>query len=84
MVATTTTSTATKGYTVKRLPNPVIPDYTPKKERQQVEDKGLPMKPCLICQKLCQPYGMWADGQTCNSVCEKVKEHQPRNTGEPK
>ncbi len=68
---------------MKKPFNPVIPDYTPKKDRQQIKDEGIPSKPCIICSKLCKPYGMWNDGQTCNSVCEKVKERQPRNTGEP-
>ena len=65
---------------MKRLSNPVIPDYTPKKDRA-VKDEGLPLKPCLICSKLCQPYGMWSDGQTCTSKCEKVKESQPKYQG---
>lgn len=67
---------------MKRVPNPVIPDYTPK--AKNVEDIGLPLKPCLICQKMCQAYGSWSDGQTCCRKCEAEKESQPRNFGEPK
>lgn len=67
---------------MKRLSNPVIPDYRPKAERK-VEDTGLPLKPCCICQKMCRPYGFWNDGQTCSRVCEVTKEAQPRNIGEP-
>jgi len=78
----TTTSHATKGEKMARPLNPVIPDYRTKAERK-VEDTGLPLKPCCICQKMTQGYGMWADGITCTRKCESTKEAMPRNTGEP-
>lgn len=63
--------------------NPALPvDYRPKAEKK-VEDTGLPLKPCCICQKMTQGYGMWSDGITCTRKCEAVKEAMPRNTGEP-
>lgn len=58
-----------------------IPDFRPKGQRE-VKDEGLPLKACCICQKVCQPYGIWSDGQTCSRKCETVKEAMPRNTGE--
>jgi len=58
-----------------------IPDYRPKAERV-VKDEGLPLKPCLICQKMCQAYGVWLEGNTCSRACEAVQEAKPRCFGE--
>lgn len=62
--------------------NPALPvDYRPKAERK-VEDIGLPLKPCLICNKMTQGYGVWLIGNTCSRACESVQEAKPRNFGE--
>lgn len=60
---------------MKRLPNPVIPNYTPKVEKK-VEDISLPLKPCIVCQKMTQGYGVWLEGNTCSRACESVRENQ--------
>jgi hypothetical protein len=63
--------------------NPV-PDFTPKSERQPKEDEGLPLQPCIICQKMCEPYAYWEDGQTCSKDHEAIKESQIKlHGGEP-
>lgn len=68
---------------MKRISNPVIPDYTPKQDRVKEEVK-LSFKPCLICQKQIKDgyYGVWIDGGTCSKTCEIIKETQPRVLGE--
>ena len=68
---------------MKRISNPVIPDYTPKQDRVKEEVK-LSFKPCLICNKQIKEgyYGVWIDGGTCSKTCETIKENQPRILGE--
>ncbi len=61
--------------------NPV-PDFTQKGERQPKEEPSIPLQPCLICQKMCQPYGLWEHGQTCNRECEAIQEAKPKFLGE--
>lgn len=69
---------------MKRVSNPVIPDYTPREERTKEAVIKLSFTPCLICNKQIKegPYGRWFDGNTCCKTCEAVKENQPRNFGE--
>ena len=67
---------------MKRLSNPVIPDYTPKSERK-VKDESLPLKPCIICTKISEGYGAWKDGHTCSRKCELLQEAKPKDFGEP-
>jgi hypothetical protein len=61
--------------------NPVIPDYTPKGQKV-AKDVGLPLKPCLVCQKMSQAYGSWIDGHTCSRKCEAIQQEKPRCFGE--
>jgi hypothetical protein len=56
-------------------------DYTPKSERQPKEEPTIPSTPCIICQKMTQGYGRWADGNTCSKDCESVKESLPKLHG---
>jgi hypothetical protein len=56
-------------------------DYAPKSERQKKVDETLPLQPCIICEKKCEPYAYWAEGQTCSRVCEALKEAQPKLYG---
>lgn len=62
--------------------NPV-PDFAPKSERKKVEDISLPLQTCLICEKMCQPYAYWSEGQTCSKDCTASYEAiKPRFLGE--
>lgn len=69
---------------MKRVSNPVIPNYTPRNERAKEEEPVLTFTPCCVCNKkiLEGPYGRWIDGNTCCKTCEAIKEAQPRNFGE--
>ena len=70
---------------MKRMSNPVIPqktvDYTPRSEKK-VKDESLPLKPCIICNKMSEGYGAWLMGHTCSRACEAVQEAKPRCFGE--
>lgn len=60
---------------MKRLSNPVLPvDYRPKAERV-VKDESLPQKPCLVCQKMTQGYGVFSDGVVCSRKCNTAHEN---------
>lgn len=59
---------------MKKLSNPVIPDYRTKAERV-VKDEGLPLKPCLICQKMTQGYGVFSEGVVCSRKCNTAHEN---------
>jgi len=59
----TTIYPAMKANMAKPL-NPVIPDYRPKAERT-VKDEGLPLKPCIVCKKMTQGYGVFHEGVVC-------------------
>lgn len=44
-------------------------DYTP-----------APQMTCCVCGKSMElPYGRWGNGGTCNRVCEKTKEAEPKH-----
>lgn len=58
---------------MKRISNPVIPDYRPKAERG-VKDEDLPLKPCLVCKKMTQGYGVFSEGVVCSRSCNTVHE----------
>ena len=68
-----TTFHAMKGVKMAKPLNPVIPDYRPKAERK-VEDTGLPLKPCLVCQKLTHGYGVFSEGVVCSRKCNTAYE----------
>lgn len=70
---------------MSKLYNPVIPDYRTKSERQPKKiEEGLPLQPCIICQKMCEPYAYWQEGQTCSKDHEALKEAQTKlHGGEP-
>ena len=53
---------------MSKVMNPVIPDYRTKAERK-VEDIGLPLKPCLVCNKMTQGYGVFHNGVVCSRKC---------------
>lgn len=54
---------------MKKLFNPVIPNYTP---RNTKEEEALTFKPCCVCQKqiITGYYGRHAEGGTCSKKCE--------------
>lgn len=52
---------------MKRVSNPVIPDYRSKSERTKVEE--LPLQTCLICKKKTQGYGTFHEGVVCSHKC---------------
>lgn len=45
-----------------------IPDYRQKAEKK-VEDISLPLKPCLVCEKMTQGYGVFSEGVVCSRKC---------------
>lgn len=51
---------------MKRLSNPVLPVDYRKKEDRQVKDEELPLKPCLVCNKMTQGYGVFNGGVVCS------------------
>lgn len=67
---------------VKRLSNPVIPDYTPKGKSAVDESDWLrPFTPCIVCNKTISKgyHGRWGEnGGTCSPDCEVVQEAKPK------
>lgn len=64
----------------KRPFNPVIPNYTPRSERNKEVVEHFEYKPCIICGKKITEgyYGSWNDGGTCSRKCEMEQEKKPR------
>lgn len=55
---------------MKRMSNPVIPDYRPKSERQV--EPTIKLEPCIECGKPIVDgyYGRWGDGGVCSKTCD--------------
>ena len=62
----------------QRLKNPVIPDYTPKAEREKKQEIVLDDRFCLVCTKKTAGYGAWQHGFTCSRKCETQQERKER------
>lgn len=63
----------------KRVPNPVIPDFTPKK--RVVEENTIPpLPPCLHCGNNITDgfYGRWGNGGVCSKNCNIEQTKKPR------
>ena len=54
-----------------KLRNPVIPHNFGKKK---VEEITISSKPCLICHKMCEGYGTFAEGVVCSRRCNGIHE----------
>lgn len=65
-----------------RYNKPEKVDYTPKGQKKE-EEITLPIRTCLICNKVTLGYGSWNHGYTCSRKCEAIEEAKPRNFGEP-
>jgi len=69
-----------KGASVKRAPNPVIPDYRPRQEQKNPEPT---LEPCCECGKAIVDgyYGRWEGGGVCSKTCDilhmRKKENEP-------
>ena len=63
----------------KRVPNPVIPDYTPKK-RVVTENTIPPLPPCLNCNNNITDgfYARYSDGGVCSRTCMKEQDKKPK------
>lgn len=72
---------------MKKPLNPVIPDYTPRSERNKKEEISLTFNPCINCGKKITEgyYGRWSDSGTCSKSCEMQqvkKERYPPPKGD--
>lgn len=67
----------------KRVPNPVIPDYTQKK-RGGEQEVTLLFTSCCNCGKtiVMGYYGRHGDGGTCSKKCESEQAQKPLDFGE--
>jgi len=59
---------------MKKPFNPVIPDYTPKGQKEA--EVTLTFKPCCVCNTVITAgyYGRWGDGGTCSGKCEATRQ----------
>jgi len=66
--------------------NPVIPDYTPRVEKEKPKEVTLIFNPCINCGKVIVQgyYGRYGDGGTCSKACETIQAQKPKDFGEPK
>lgn len=69
----------------KRVSNPVIPDYSPKKKVEP--EVSLEFKPCVSCGKAIKEgyYGRYGGGGVCSKVCNAIqaqKTKYPEHTEE--
>lgn len=64
-----------------RVPNPVIPDYRPKKKEE--EKFQLDLKPCLHCGKAIKEgyYARYCDKGVCSRVCMFEQDKKPKYPG---
>lgn len=65
---------------MKKLFNPVVPDYTPKSERGKKEECHLVFNPCVHCGKKITEgyYGRWGDSGTCCKDHERLHALKPK------
>jgi len=61
--------------------NPVIPDYTPKKKKE--EEVKLDLKPCLNCGKAIGEgyYARYEQGGVCGKSCMLEQDKKPKYPG---
>ena len=64
---------------MKRVSNPVIPDYRPKPVKER--EPTLSFSPCVQCQKQIHEgfYARWGGGGTCSKTCELTFEGEERD-----
>lgn len=58
--------------------NPVIPDYTQKREKEK--EVHLDFQPCCECGKAIEEgyYARYGNGGVCSKTCMQAKEKKPR------
>lgn len=66
--------------------NPVVPDYTPRAEKEKPKEITLIFEPCCLCGSPIKQgyYGRYGNGGTCSKKCEGEMELKPKDFGEPK
>jgi hypothetical protein len=64
----------------QKLRNPVIPDYTPRNEKNKKEEIKLDLKPCCNCGKEITDgyYGRFGDGGVCSKTCNITQQAKPK------
>ena len=69
----------------KKPLNPVIPDYTPRSDREKTKEVTLLFSDCINCGKVITQgyYGRYRNGGTCSKKCEGEQAQKPLDFGEP-
>ena len=67
-------------------PQGVVPDFTPKADRQAEKAVTLLFSNCITCGGIIHYgyYGRYGDSGTCSKKCESEQAQKPLDFGEPK